>query len=92
MQRTEVEEEIRNRILLSLAAYAYEFHDDAIISDAEFDALSLKIRPDMVTGNTMLDIFFKEEFNAATGMWIRKHPEIMKLHHIYCTVYKGDNK
>ena len=35
--------EIRNRIKLSVAAYAYEYHDDSIMSDAEFDKLALQI-------------------------------------------------
>ncbi len=84
--------EIRNRILLSVAAYAYEFEDTSIISDAEFDELSKRINPQHKTGNTMLDIFFAEEFSADTGMWIRKHPEILKLKHIYDTVYKGEQQ
>ena len=85
-------EEIRNRILLSVAAYAYEFEDHSIISDAEFDELSKRINPQHKTGNTMLDIFFTEEFSPDTGMWIRKHPEIFKLKHIYDTVYKGEQQ
>lgn len=83
-------DEIRNRILLSVAAYAYEFEDHSIISDAEFDELSKRINPQHKTGNIMLDIFFAEEFSPDTGMWIRKHPEILKLKHIYDTVYKGE--
>lgn len=84
--------EIRNRILLSVAAYSYEFEDHSIISDAEFDELSKRINPQHKTGNTMLDIFFAEEFSPDTGLWVRKHPEILKLKHIYDTVYKGEQQ
>ena len=47
--------EIRNRIILSVAAYAYEFKGDSIMSDHEFDELSLKINPKEKTGNDLLD-------------------------------------
>ena len=32
-----VNQEIRNRIRLSVAAYAYEYKDDPVMSDASFD-------------------------------------------------------
>ena len=80
--------EIRNRIKLSIAAYAYEFEDDAIMSDHEFDELSLKINPEEKTGNDLMDKFFKNHFKAHTGMWIRKHPEIKRLHSLYKKYYK----
>ena len=41
-----VNAEVRNRIRLSVAAYAYEYKDDPIMSDDEFDALSNKINVD----------------------------------------------
>lgn len=82
--------ERKNRIRLSLAAYTYEFHDDSIISDAEFDELSKKIQPKMLTGNSKLDKFFAEEFSPDTGQWIHKHPETEKLEAIYY-IYKNPN-
>ena len=80
--------EIKNRIKLSIAAYAYEFEDDAIMSDHEFDELSLKINPNKETGNMLLDNFFKKHFQPHTGMWIRLHPEIPKLDELYKKYYK----
>ena len=71
---SEAEVERRNRIRLTLAAYAYEFDDNPIMSDAEFDDLSRKIRPEISTGSKMHDEFFRTEFEPDTGMWIRKHP------------------
>ena len=71
--------EIRNRIRLSVAAYAYEYKDDPIMSDDDFDKLAKEINPEEKTGNRKLDNFFKKEFATDTGMWIHKHPERDKL-------------
>ena len=78
--------EIRNRIRLSLASYSNEFHDDSIMTDAEFDKLSREINPNEKTGNELIDRFFREEFMVDSGMWIRRHPELDKLKLIYETL------
>lgn len=75
--------ERRRRIRLSLAAYAYEIMNDSIMSDAEYDKISLEINVDQATGNDKLDQFFKGEFSADTGQWIHKHPELDKLAAMY---------
>jgi hypothetical protein len=74
-----VELERRNRIRLSVAAYAYEYLNTSIMSDGEFDALCDKINVQVSTGNDKLDMFFREHFEPHTGMWICKHPEKHKL-------------
>jgi len=71
---TEVEVERRNSIRLTLAAYAYEFDNNAIMSDAEFDELSKAIRPEIKTGMKRHDKLFKEKSDPNTGMWIQEHP------------------
>ena len=78
--------EIRNRIRLSLASYAYEFHDDSLMTDAEFDKLSREINPNEKTGNELIDRFFRGEFVPDSGMWFRRHPELDKLKLIYETL------
>tara|TARA_B100001287_G_C22216425_1_gene314862 strand:+ start:105 stop:365 length:261 start_codon:yes stop_codon:yes gene_type:complete len=83
-----INQEIRNRIRLSVAAYAYEFVGDSIMSDQEYDELSLKINPKEKTGNDMMDKFFRTQFQPDTGMWIRTHPEIKKLEYLYKKYYK----
>ena len=83
--------ERKNRIRLSLAAYAYEFKADSIMSDGEFDELASKINTKMLTGHAIMDKFFAEEFSADTGQWIHDHPELDKLEAIYL-VYKNPNK
>jgi hypothetical protein len=85
----EVNQEIRNRIRLSVAAYAYEYDNNSIMSDAEFDELSKKINPNEATGYVKLDEFFQKEFHPDTGMWIRNHPDINGIKRIYEDFYKS---
>lgn len=84
------DKEIRNRIRLSVAAYAYEFENDSVMTDHEFDELSYTIDTSITTGNDMLDSFFKREFEPATGMWVRAHPEPTKLKDLYNLYYKEE--
>ena len=84
-----INQEIRNRIKLSVAAYAYEFKGDSIMTDHEYDELSLKVNPNEKTGNDMMDKFFRTQFQPDTGMWIRLHPEIKKLEYLYKKYYKN---
>jgi hypothetical protein len=86
---TTVSEERRNRIKLSVAAYAYEMDSNSIMSDGDFDSLCLKINVDIDTGNTLLDTFFRDEFNPSTGQWIHKHPELGGIRNIYEKYYKN---
>jgi len=87
-----INQEIRNRIRLSVAAYAYEMEDNPIMGDYEFDELSKTINPAEKTGNKKMDNFFKKHFNPDTGMWIRFHPERQKIKWIYDTYYKNKCK
>ena len=80
--------EIKNRILVSVAAYAYEYLNAPIMSDAEFDALAQQIDLTQDTGNKKLDDFFKNNFNADTGLWIHKHPEKTKLKYLHKEYYQ----
>lgn len=85
---TEVEKEIRRRIVLSVAAYSYEYEDESIMSDAEFDKLCLEIKPNMRTGNNRMDAFFRNNFDPSTGQWICKHPQVDGIKRIYNEYYK----
>ena len=80
--------ERRNRIKLTVAAYAYEFVNTSIISDANFDQLAMQITLQMDTGNAVLDTFFRTEFQPDTGQWIHKHPELEKVKQLYQRFYK----
>lgn len=46
-----INQETRNRIRLSVAAFSYEYQSDSIMSDSEFDELSRRINPEVETGN-----------------------------------------
>ena len=83
------EEERRRRIRLSVAAYAYEVHNDSVMSDGEFDKECLLVDLSVSTGNRKLDNFFKKNFDPSTGSWIHKHPEKNKLEWTYQRVYKN---
>ncbi len=80
--------ERRLRIRLSVAAYAYEYENNSVMSDNEFDSLCQQVDVAQPTGNKALDTYFKKEFNPATGMWIRKHPDKRGLATLYNKYYK----
>lgn len=82
------ETERRNRIKLSVAAYAYEFDNTSIMTDAEFDEFALLIEPQVSTGHAILDQFFRTEFQPDTGQWIHKHPELDRVKYVYEKFYK----
>lgn len=75
--------ETRNRIRLTLAAWAYEVHADSIMSDDEFDRLALSIDVRKSTARPDLDEWFRENFNPHTGMWALNHPERDRIEALY---------
>lgn len=85
---TPIETERRKRIRLSVFAYAYEFDNNSLISDEEYDKLSREINPQIKTGHAKLDKFFENQFEPDTGMWIRKHPELNRVRALYLARYK----
>jgi hypothetical protein len=90
--QTSKEIERRRRIRLSVAAYAYEVHDNSVMSDGEFDKECLLVDTSVATGNRKLDNFFKKNFDPSTGSWIHKHPEKHKLEWIYQKYYLKEIK
>ena len=82
-----INEEIRRRIKLSVAAYAYEVKNDSIMSDADFDEQCKLVDVLKSTGNKKIDNFFRNHFDASTGQWIHKHPEIDKIAELYRRYY-----
>lgn len=83
--------ERRNRIRLSIFAYAYEVENVSLISDHEYDELSLRINIKQKTGNKIMDRFFIKEFNPSTGMWVYNHPQLERIKQLYLTVFKNEN-
>lgn len=84
---TLIEKEKRNRIRLAVAAYAYEFAADSILTDEEFDKLAYSIQPKLCTFNKSLDAFFRTQFKPYTGMWIYSYPDIEALKNIYENIF-----
>lgn len=76
------------RIRASVAAYAYEYHSHSFITDAEYDELCKQIDTSVLTGNAKLDKFFREAFDASTGQWIHKHPDLKGIKRLYEKYYK----
>ncbi len=82
---TESEIEKKRRIRLSVAAYAYEFKDDSLMPDAEFDKECVLLNNNLHvdTNQPDLDKWFREHFLPYTGQWIYKHPELKRIKQIY---------
>ena len=83
----ECNQEIRNRIRIAVAAYAYEVLSDPIMSDAEFDKLAQQINPQSNTGDIEHDLFFRNYFESHTGSWVYLHPNVNGLHSLYEKYY-----
>lgn len=83
------EKERWRRMRLAVAAFAYEFENDSIMSDVEFDRMSQEVDLSITTGNRKLDSFFRKYFHPDTGQWVHKHPEKHKLSLIYERYWKN---
>ncbi len=75
--------ETRRRIRVAVAAWAYEVHNDPIISDAAFDALAREIDLNRSTTNIEMDRWFSREFSPDTGSWVHRHPDTAGLERVY---------
>ncbi len=80
------------RITTAVAAYAYEFENIQIMSDAEFDCRCKMIDSSISTIEfrhhadlevcqryMALDDFYRKKFSPSTGMWIYDHPELNRV-------------
>ena len=89
---SEVEVETKRRIQIAVYAYAYELDQCSLVSDSDFDALALSIRPSLPTGRPKLDSFFLNTFDPSTGMWIHKHPELDRISLLYRRYYSQEKE
>lgn len=83
LPRTAVEMETKRRINLALWAYAYEFKNTSLVSDAVFDIECMMVNLNLNTNRPDLDNWFRKNFTPCTGMWIRNHPELDKISELY---------
>jgi hypothetical protein len=81
------EREVRQRIVVSVAAYAYEIADTPIMSDSMFDWNVSQVRPKLGTCHPIVDEFFASRFSPMTGMWIHEHPELDGIKRIFTRYY-----
>ena len=84
-----IEVEVRRRILLSVATYAYEIVDAPIMSDQSWDLIAQTINPQLGTCHPVIDEFFATHFSPMTGMWIHSHPELDKIRRLFENYYVG---
>lgn len=80
---TAIEWEIKRRIVVAVAAYAYEIENNPIMSDHMWDRIAQEINPKMGTCHPELDEFFASKFSPMTGMWIHDHPDLAGIARIY---------
>lgn len=78
-----IELEVRRRIQISIAAYAYEIESSPVMSDALYDWFAERICRHMGTCHPLLDEFFLTQFSPMTGMWIHQHPQLDRIRHKY---------
>lgn len=76
-------EETQLRIRVAVYAWAYEVHDDPLVSDAVFDHTARKVDLERSTSRPDIDEWFRDNFNPSTGVWVRSHPEPEGLERIY---------
>lgn len=76
-------EETRLRIRVAVYAWAYEMHNDPLVSDAVFDHTARRINLQRSTSRPDLDEWFGNNFNPSTGMWVHQHPDKAGLERIY---------
>jgi hypothetical protein len=80
---TSVEREVHRRVRLTLAAYAYEYGAEQLMTDAEFDAVARDVDLAVDTGRPDLDAWWRANFSPDTGMWVRSHPELSRVASLY---------
>lgn len=80
---TPKEIETRRRIRLAIWAYAYEFQNHSIVSDAVFDVESYQVNLAIETDRLDLDYWFRANFEPCTGLWIHQHPQLERIGEIY---------
>ena len=91
LETTEVEycKETHRRIRLSVAAYAYEFESDPIMSDGDFDEMCSKVDLSVNTSRPDMDKWFRENFDKSTGQGIHTHPELNRIQQLYEKHYRS---
>ena len=67
------------RIRVATCAWAYEYYNEPLISDAEYDKLAERIDTSEETARPDLDRWFRKNYKSHTGSWVHAHPELPRL-------------
>jgi hypothetical protein len=78
-------EQRRVRLKVLAAAYAYEIMNESFMSDAEFDALALRV--DLNVPVDTHDQWWKDNFDPSTGAWVHRHPDQKGLRRLVQSVF-----
>lgn len=87
----DIEQIRRDRIRISMFAYAYDILGEPLVSDSDYDSLAKTLDNTTSTDNEIMDTFFKEEYVNHSGMWIHKHPQLERIRQLvlrYKTISK----
>jgi hypothetical protein len=86
---TLIEQVRRDRIIVAVAAWAYEKNYKPTMSDGDYDQLCERVHSqrNVATGNHRLDRFFQRSFDPDTGLWVHRHPDQAGLENIYARYY-----
>jgi len=80
--------ERRNRIRISIAAYAYEFKGRSIMTQFDYDELSDRIHPEANIGDET-DEFFRDQYLPYETNWIHWHPKLEQIEQLYKSLYQA---
>jgi hypothetical protein len=70
------------RIRAAIFAHAYEYYNESLVDDFEYDALARQIDVSISTDRPDLDKWFKENYGDHTGSWVHSHPERKRIDEI----------
>lgn len=84
---TPIQIETRRRTKLAVWAYAYEFCNHSLVSDATFDLEACQVNLSIDTARPDLDAWFRANFQPYTGQWIHGHPELNIIAALYYERY-----
>lgn len=83
--------EINQRYEISVYACAYELYAVSMIDDSLYDCLSLYVNKEYMTGiPDGHDGFFYTNYDASSGMWINKHPNLDEIKEITIQLLTGE--
>lgn len=80
-KQTRLERVRQARICVAIWAIAYEFFNHSWVSDSKYDETSKQVEAELHidTDKPKLDKWYRSNFQAHTGQWVHKHPDLKYL-------------